>query len=144
MLPSWVVGDNTVQTLFKNTVDFYFSFSIGIALAIALAGIFQAVSGFRKRKAELAARGDQQSQTPRLTPANRGDIPTWFVIFVYFLMTLSYILLSGFLIHWQLNSWSILTTSSCKNNFHIRSIPPAGFKQNQSPATIYIQIHKRI
>ena len=41
ILSDWKQGDDTIVTLFKNNIDFYFSLHIGIALAIALAGIYQ-------------------------------------------------------------------------------------------------------
>lgn len=47
-MPSWEPGDTTVITLFKNNIDFYFSFGVGIALAIALYGIWVAFRTVRR------------------------------------------------------------------------------------------------
>ena len=33
VLSSWQMGDDTIQTMFKTNLDFYFSFSIGVAIA---------------------------------------------------------------------------------------------------------------
>jgi hypothetical protein len=98
VLSSWTPGDDTITTLFKNNIDFYFSFGIGISLAITIVGITQAVRALlrsaRARKAGLRATAGE-------IPAGRGDFRIGFVVLGYTLLTLSYILLSGWLIHWQ-------------------------------------------
>ena len=35
ILRSWNPGDNMQTTFYKNQIDFYFSFAVGVALAIA-------------------------------------------------------------------------------------------------------------
>ncbi len=98
VLHSWAPGDNTIQTLFKNNVDFYFSFQIGIALAIAIGGLAQVVVRIRERRAR-AARGEvRRAAGP---PPGRGDIRGWLVLLCYFAITLAYILISGILIDWH-------------------------------------------
>ena len=99
ILTSWARGDDTIATLFKNNVDFYFSFQIGIAVAIALAGFAQVFRGIRKRRQRRddAQLGDVAAPT---TPKGRGDIRPWLVVAVYCLITLIYITVSGFLIEW--------------------------------------------
>lgn len=105
ILRNWVPGDSTIGTAYKNNIDFYFSFQIGIALAIAAAGFYQvAVSFHRRRKPEAAA----VVRAPTITPEGRGDIHTWVVLLVYFLVTLTYILVSGFLIHWHRGIMAVL------------------------------------
>jgi hypothetical protein len=98
VLSSWTPGDDTVTTLFKNNVDFYFSFGIGISVAIAIVGIAQAVRAFLRsaRERKSGARGSVAE-----TPKGRGDFRMWIVIVGYTLLTLSYILLSGWLVHWH-------------------------------------------
>ncbi len=95
ILHSWAPGDNTIQTLFKNNVDFYFSFQIGIALAIAIGGLAQVVSRIRQRR----ARGEVRRAVG--PPPGRGDIRAWLVLLCYFIITLAYILISGILIDWH-------------------------------------------
>jgi len=98
VLSSWTPGDDTITTLFKNNVDFYFSFGIGISVAIAIVGILQAVRAFvRSARARKAAGRTAASDIPK----GRGDFRLWIVIAGYTLLTLSYILLSGWLVHWH-------------------------------------------
>jgi len=96
ILHTWNPGDDTITTLFKNNVDFYFSFQIGIALAIAAAGIYKVVTGLHKRR--LKKTQDTREQT---TPKGRGDIPTWFIALCYIVITFIYIGVSGYLINWH-------------------------------------------
>lgn len=92
VLSTYEKGDKTIEILFKNNIDFYFSFTIGISLAIAvigLWGIFKAIKSSKKEK--------RQSTVPE----GRGDIPMSWVGFIYFICTMAYILLSGWLIDWH-------------------------------------------
>jgi len=98
VLHSWAPGDNTIQTLFKNNVDFYFSFQIGIALAIAIGGLAQVVVRIRERRARAARGKVRRAAGP---PPGRGDIRGWLVLLCYFAITLAYILISGILIDWH-------------------------------------------
>lgn len=98
ILTSWTPGDDTIATMFKNNVDFYFSFTIGISAAIFIGGMFQVFKGLRGRKK------NQYQPTPRVatfTPKGRGDIKPWLIVAVYFFVTITYILVSGFLINWH-------------------------------------------
>jgi len=95
VLVSWRPGDGTVETLFKNTVDFFFSFGIGISLAIAVIGILAIIASTRKRKTAAA-------QGPRISgAASRGDISLKLVCLVYVASTILYILVCGYLIDWH-------------------------------------------
>ncbi len=98
ILHNWAPGDSTVSTLYKNNIDFYFSFQIGIAVAVALAGFYQVFQSFYNRRQEIAAAPKGQVTT---IPANRGDIKTFWVILCYFIVTITYILVSGWLIDWH-------------------------------------------
>lgn len=95
VLTSWKPGDSTVETLFKNTVDFYFSFGLGISLAIALIGFGSIIAGIRDKRAQAA------SGRAVLIPRERGDIPIPLVLAVYAASTIVYILVSGWLIGWH-------------------------------------------
>ena len=98
VLTTWRVGDNTIETLYYNNVDFYFSFTIGISVAIAVAGLWQVARS-------LTRRSHPEAQTieakPAQTPKGRGDIRWWVVIVCYLFVTITYILVSGFLIDWH-------------------------------------------
>ena len=95
VLRNWVPGDSTIGTIYKNNIDFFFSFNIGLAMAIAAAGFYQVIRSFRGRqKTEPGA-------PIRTAPAGRGDIRPALVIVVYFVVTITYILVSGYLIDWH-------------------------------------------
>jgi len=95
LLPTWMPGDGTVETLFKNQVDFYFSFGLGVSLAIAVIGIYSTVQSLRRMREH---RGDPQGV---MTPPGRGDIPTHIVLWVYLASTVLYIVVCGWLIDWH-------------------------------------------
>ena len=100
ILRSWQPGDGTVQTIFKNNVDFYFSFGIGISLAIFVGGVAQVIRSFRKKRD--AVKDQVQGPSRKVSiPKDRGDIPPWLIITCYFIVTLVYIMVSGFLIDWH-------------------------------------------
>ncbi len=106
ILWSWTPADETVQTLFKNNVDFYFSFAIGIAIAIALAGFWQVWRGIaarrREKKRRLQAQGDVAEMIEHKgPPPDRGDLNPALIIGLYVLVSMAYILLSGHLIDWH-------------------------------------------
>lgn len=101
-LPSWSPGDGTIPTLFETRIDFYFSFSIGLALAIAVVGVWQVLRALRRARCEREARGVVRQRT--LTEAllrQRGDIRMIWVVLAYVVTTASYILVSGWLLHWH-------------------------------------------
>ncbi|MCY2926126.1 MAG: peptide transporter, partial [Planctomycetota bacterium] len=79
------------------------SFGIGVSLAIAGAGVWQvfrsmrAASALRKKQHALRLEVEAGSGIPK----GRGDIPMPFVIATYLATSLTYILLSGYLIDWH-------------------------------------------
>lgn len=98
VLTSWQPGDDMVTTFWKNQVDFYFSFSIGVALAIAAVGfwsVFKAVGRQRKRRRETAGL-DRDAFSP---PEGRGDIRPWVIAATYFIVTGLYIGVSMYLLY---------------------------------------------
>jgi len=95
-LPTWQEGHNTVLTLFDNNIDFYFSFGIGVSLAISIYGFFTVWRAVRERKRAGAA-----AVTPADVPRNRGDIRWRWVFITYLVGTASYVLVSGLLIDWH-------------------------------------------
>lgn len=102
ILKSWTPGENTISTIYLNNIDFYFSFHIGIAIAIAIGGLWQVYKSLRNSR---NARRQTSATLPRSSlsavPEGRGDIKTWLIITVYFFVTMTYILVSGWLIDWH-------------------------------------------
>lgn len=115
-LPTWQHGDGTVATMFSNQMDFYLSFSMGIAAAIAIAGFYQLGKGLREtarrnREAKLLRKSAVSGPTPlaEVDPKHtRGDLPTRVVIGTYIFTALAYILVSGWLIHWEPHVMAVL------------------------------------
>jgi hypothetical protein len=104
ILHSWEVGDNTIQTLFKNNMDFYFSFTIGVSIALAAAGIWGVVGAIRRRRSERAAADTGHAgagSSASTIPEGRGDIRARYITAVYLATSLFYILVSGWLIEWH-------------------------------------------
>ncbi len=97
ILATWSPGSDTVGTQFANTVDFYFSFGIGITVAIALIGFYHVFSTLRRSRSA----GDDRDGRPdwrRLfhPPAGRGDISLWIALAIWLGSTLTYISLCHF------------------------------------------------
>jgi len=111
MLPSWTNTDDTILTQFHNFIDFYFSFGLGLALAIALAGIWQVVRGVQKRRKAIAEHkakgsGKLDARFDISVPEGRGDIKFPIIVGTYILTTLSYILVSTWLIYTLEKGWT--------------------------------------
>jgi hypothetical protein len=100
LLNSWTSGDDTVWTIFKNNVDFYFSFQIGIGLAIALVGVYQVLRSIRRAKAK------KRAGSIMAPPPGRGDIRGIFVVLCYFVVTAIYISASLALLVWDEGEWN--------------------------------------
>lgn len=105
MLPTWDRGDRTVVTLFSNNVDFYFSFGIGLALAIAVYGFFTVIRSWRKGS---NVEGTNAVGISKERLKERGDIPPRFIIATYLISVSAYILVSGWLIHWDRRVLAVL------------------------------------
>lgn len=104
LLRSWTPGDSTVETMFKNNVDFYLSFGIGISLAVAVIGLWQMVRALT-RKREL----DETEPSGRThLPRDRGDIPNRFILLCYLTTTSLYIGVSGWLVDWHPGVMAVL------------------------------------
>ena len=103
ILHSWNPTDKYIRTLFKNNIDFYFSFSIGVSLSIATVGIASLVKGLRKvgrirrRRAELGE--GSPGENPYATPPGRGDIKAKAVVVTYIATTSLYITVSCLLLY---------------------------------------------
>jgi len=102
MLPSWQVADDTILTYFHNYLDFYFSFGLGVSIAIAAVGIGKTVGSIRARSAEIKRQREMREEQESRGPASeRGDINTGWVLATYVFTSMSYLLLSGYLIDWH-------------------------------------------
>jgi hypothetical protein len=99
ILNAWLPGDGLITTTFKNNVDFYFSFTIGVSIAIAIAGFWEVYLSLKKRRA-VATQG-RSVLAASTVPEGRGDIRPWLIIACYFFVTAAYITASGFLIDWH-------------------------------------------
>jgi hypothetical protein len=108
VLSTWVPGDSTVETMFKNNVDFYLSFGIGISLAVAVVGILGMVRSLRKKKALDAAEAASGIASSTAVPEGRGDIPNIWILATYVGATVLYILVSGWLVDWHLGVMLVL------------------------------------
>ncbi len=98
-MSTWNEGDTTVVTLFANNVDFYFSFQIGISLAIAVFGIWIAFRTMKKGRANAGAR--RRAEEVKAHAAARGHIPDALVLATYAFACTAYILMCGWLIDWH-------------------------------------------
>jgi hypothetical protein len=91
---TWSPGSGTIGTQFSNTVDFYFSFGIGITIAIALIGFYHMLTSLRRGDPADTSSPDWR----RLfhPPAGRGDISLWIAAAIYVGSTVTYISLCHF------------------------------------------------
>jgi hypothetical protein len=96
VLNQWRPGDGTVVTIYKNQIDFYFSFGMGLSIAVALIGLYAVVQSLRRAKTKQTLENEVYGPPP-----GRGDIPNWAIITTYFTYVIGYILLSGWLIDWH-------------------------------------------
>jgi len=88
ILRSWNPGDNMQTTFYKNQIDFYFSFAMGVGLAIAVAGFWTIAKSLRKARRKRQAAEAAKLGVVDGVPKGRGDIrPRW--IFVSYLCTTS-------------------------------------------------------
>jgi len=94
ILTGWQRDMKTVETLFRNSIDVYMSFTIGLSLAVATVGFW----AFFKMAKTVKKAQDVELQT---VPKGRGDIPNPLIICVYFVSTSIYITMSSFLIGWD-------------------------------------------
>lgn len=105
ILHSWKAGDGTVATLFKNNVDFYFSFTIGVSVAVFLAGLIQVYKNVKQKRAEMELVNGKEGPDNKAAsigpPAGRGDIPFWAIGCVYIFLAGTNVVVSGFLIDWH-------------------------------------------
>ena len=91
ILHTWKPGMETVNTQIANSLDFWFSVGIGIALGLALVSIIQTVMGVRGAWKESKGIETERSETLRgglETPPGRGDFPIKVAVAIYILCAL--------------------------------------------------------
>jgi hypothetical protein len=96
ILERWEPGMDTIKTQFSNTIDFYYSFGIGLLFAIALIGFWHIFQTIRQIHRESRANGQESRGLldRLLRPAvDRGDFPFFGSLAVYVLTTVTYILI---------------------------------------------------
>jgi len=95
-LTHWKPGLGVIETVFLNQIDFWLSFGVGTAFAVAVIGINYGIRAMRrKRKAGKARRLKWRLPPP---PAGRGDFPVLLFLGIFGLATLGYIAVSRYLI----------------------------------------------
>ena len=92
-LELWQPGMGAIDTFFMNSVDFWMSFGLGAALAVALIGIFQLIRNWLAARGKVGA--EARSWDP---PAGRGDIPIWGAVGLYLLATCGIIAMAWVLV----------------------------------------------
>ena len=99
VLKTWEPGLGGIKTLQANTMDFYFSFGLGLTFAVAIVGFYQLYRGLKNPK-----KTGKKIHWDRLLrpPAKRGDIPISLAVVIYIFSTSIYVVLCWFLI----NRWS--------------------------------------
>ena len=86
VLQQWQPGMDTVNTFFSNNVDFWLSFSIGIACAIAAVSVFSVIRDIRGKMAEakeVRKTTFDKKHDMWSTPKGRGDYPLWLALIIY-------------------------------------------------------------
>jgi len=83
VLRSWNPGDSMQITFYKNQIDFYFSFAVGIGLAIALAGFWSVARSVARARRKRQIEGNGPAVVAPSIPKGRGDIPPLFILLTY-------------------------------------------------------------
>lgn len=85
VLHRWQPGMDTVATTFSNSVDFWMSFTMGTALAIAVISIYQTARAMaaQVRALRQAAATRATAESLWKTPPGRGDFPPWVALAIY-------------------------------------------------------------
>lgn len=87
VLKNWSTGIGAVRTIQSNTLDFYFSFGLGLTAAIAVIGFYHVISGLIRGKNEDEVSARVEWRRLFKPPEGRGDISIWIAIAIYFLVT---------------------------------------------------------
>ncbi len=100
VLKGWEPGLGGIPTIQSNTMDFYFSFGLGLVMAIAVIGFWHIYSTGRKKRREAGVSGGGiQWQKLFKPPPGRGDFSIWIALGIYALSTTAYISLTYWLVN---------------------------------------------
>jgi hypothetical protein len=104
VLQRWQPGMDTINTTFNNSLDFWWSFSIGVALAIAVVSFYQTgrdmtrkIRESRRLKA-LAGVDEARRENVWATPPGRGDFSPWIAVGLYVLGSIAVVCVSHLLV----------------------------------------------
>lgn len=101
LLESWKPGMGGPQTGLVNFYDFYFSFGVGLNIAVGAIGIYYVVNALRKARKKDGETGNRIQWQRIFEPtAGRGDIPLWAAIAIYLFSTAAYVGVSYWLINY--------------------------------------------
>jgi len=101
VLGSWEPGMSAMETVRTNTFDFYFSFHLGLTFAVAIIGFLHMKRKFDERKKEMDETGRTAIHWRDAWARNkdRGDLPVWVGLMIYFVSTITYITLTYILVN---------------------------------------------
>lgn len=87
VLQRWQPGMDTINTTFSNSIDFWWSFSIGVTLAIAVISFYQTFRDLARKARENRRQKALSAGRPRenlwATPEHRGDFSPWLAVALY-------------------------------------------------------------
>lgn len=95
VLHTWSPGMSAIPTMVANSFDFWLSFSIGGAIAVAVVGFWTA------GRAMLAASREARARPTDKAPVNRegrGDLPIWLALGVWGLSTAFFVAMVWYLV----------------------------------------------
>lgn len=101
VLSGWEPGLSAIETTRSNLFDFYFSFGLGLSLAVALIGFHHMYKVFKHKKKEMDEMGRPQVSWRKLLEPKegRGDIPIWIGLGIYLCSTTAYIVIAYYLVN---------------------------------------------
>lgn len=100
VLDNWEPGIGGIKTIQANIMDFYFSFGLGLSMAIAVIGFYHLYKTF-SGQAKGEASGPQMHWRRFFEPPDgRGDIPLWVAALIYIVSTSMYIALCYVLVNY--------------------------------------------
>lgn len=92
----WFPGMDAIYTKSSTDIKFWLSVGVGLQIAVALIGIASVVRAFSQLRTEIRSRGLQAS-----IPRGRGDVPLLIPLVIWITVTLFYIGLTRFLLHYD-------------------------------------------
>lgn len=101
ILHNWSPGIGAIATININTLDFYFSFGLGLTASIAAIGFFHVISSLLRRKEQIDETSSARIEWRALftPPAGRGDISIWIALLIYVFSTMASIVTAYLLLN---------------------------------------------